>query len=325
MLTTARIGFRVHRFEILVAVLACVIVTITAAIVTIGLVQASAVVPAGCFDAWFWSIDTPNSNCEGPVQAFLAVRDDGPPVMTAMFLLPLLVGLLLGVPLVAGELETRTAETAWILVGSRTRWLAYLAIPSFALILITVGGAAVMAQILAAAREPWLVDSPSWESVGSFGTIVVARGAVAFAVGLLAGAVVGRTLPALIVAVIACAFIIVVASGAREAWLTANQQPLDARNGELIGAIVLTGSSPMFIDSAGLVLTSDEANARIPPGLTDEKIGRWLSDNLREVDLGVPASAVPAWERLEVIALGGTAALLLVGSFVAVGRRRPRS
>lgn len=324
MLTTARIGFRVHRFEILVAVLACLVVTITAGIVSVHLVQANALVPAGCFDSWSWSSVLPSSSCDGPVRAFLAARDDGPPVMTAMFVLPLLVGLLLGVPLVAGELETRTAETAWILAGSRNRWLAYVAVPTFGLILVAVGGAAVMAQILAAAREPWLVDGPSWESIGSFGTIVVARGAVAFGAGLLAGAVVGRTLPALIVAVIACAFIVVVAIGARQAWLTANQQPLDPRNGDLIGAINLSGSGQTFIDSSGAMLTSEEAFARIPPGLTDEAVEAWLSDNMREVDLGVPASAVPAWERLEVIGLGATTALLLVGSFVAVSHRRPR-
>ena len=323
MLTTARIGFRVHRFEILMAVLACVIVTITAAIVTVHLIQANALVPAGCWDELFWSSVPPSSSCESP-GLFFAARDDSAPVMTAMFVLPLLVGLLLGVPLVAGELETRTAETAWILAGSRNRWLAYLAIPTLALILVAVGGAAVMAQILAAAREPWLVDGPGWESIGSFGTIVVARGAVAFGAGLLAGAVVGRTLPALIVAVIACAFIVIVAMGARQAWVTANQQPLDGRNGNIPGAILGSGSRQTFIDSSGAVLTSEQAYARIPPGLMDEAVGAWLSDNMREVYLGVPASEVPAWERVEVIGLGATTALLLIGSFVVVNRRRPR-
>lgn len=324
MLTTARIGSRVHRFELIVVVLACVIVTITAAIVTVQLIQANARVPAGCFDAWALSSVPPSSSCEGPVQAFLAARNDGPPVMIAMFVLPLFVGLLLGVPLVAGELETRTAETAWVLAGSRNRWLAYLSIPTIALILVAVGGAAVMAQILAAAREPWLVDGPSWESIGSFGTIVVARGAVAFGAGVLAGAVVGRTLPALIVAVFACAFIVVVAISAREAWLRANQEPLDIRNGDLVGAINLSGAGQTFIDSSGTMLTSEEAYARIPPGLTDEESERWLSDNMREVNLGVPASGVPDWERIEVIGLSATTALLLAGSFVAVSHRRPR-
>jgi len=86
----------------------------------------------------------------------------------------------------------------------------------------------------------------------------------------------------------------------------------------------LSGTGQTFIDSSGAVLTSDKAYARIPPGLTDEEGGRWLSDNMREVNLGVPASAVPAWERLEVIGLGATTGVLLIGSFVAVGRRRPR-
>jgi len=85
MLTTARIEFRIHRFEILVAVLACLVVATTAAIVSIHLVQANALVPAGCWDEMFWSSGPPSNGCEGPIQAFLAVRDDGAPVMTAMF------------------------------------------------------------------------------------------------------------------------------------------------------------------------------------------------------------------------------------------------
>lgn len=160
--------------------------------------------------------------------------------------------------------------------------------------------------------------------VDLFGSIVIARGAVAFGVGLLTGAVVGRTLPALIIAAIACTFILVLAFGARQAWVTANQQLLDGRNGNVPGAIIASGSRQMFIDPSGAVLTSEEAFARIPPGLADEEIGPWLSDNMREVYLGVPPSGVPTWERLEVIGLGATTALLLVGSFVAVNHRRPR-
>ena len=45
---------------------------------------------------------------------------------------------------------------------------------------------------------------------------------------------------------------------------------------------------------------------------------------MREVYYGLPASAIPAWERLEVIGLGVATVVMVIGSFVVVERRRPR-
>ena len=58
MLTAAWIGFRVHRFEVVTAVLVSAVVTITAVIVKLHLDGASALVPAGCWDAWFTGAGT---------------------------------------------------------------------------------------------------------------------------------------------------------------------------------------------------------------------------------------------------------------------------
>jgi hypothetical protein len=325
MLATAQVGFRLHRFEILVAVLVSAIVTITAVVVILHLSGAAAQVPAGCWDALFSSTgDTPiPADCEAATQAFSEIdRAEASWAMAAMWVLPFAVGLLIGVPLVGYELEARTAETTWALAGSRRRWLAYLVVPALALVLIALGVAAAAAEILATAREPWLQGGPGWQDVGLFGPIVVARAAVALGVGLLTGAVVGRTLPALLLALVVCAVILFVTFTARQAWMEANKVELDGRNGYVAGGVVF--GRQMFIDAAGAVLTTEEAYARVPPGLTDEEAYPWIAANMREVYFGVPASAVPAWERLEVIGLGAASALLLAGTFVVVDRRRPR-
>jgi hypothetical protein len=324
MLTAAWIGFRVHRFEIVTAVLVSAIVTISAVIVKLHLDGAAALVPAGCWDAWFTGTGDVSSACDGPVRAFLDVNEsEVGRVMAAMAFLPFIVGLLVGVPLVGQELEARTAETAWSLAGSRRRWLANLSLPGVILVLVAVGVTAAAAGAVAVAREPWHAGGPGWSDLGLYGPIAVARGAAAFGVGLLAGAVVGRTLPALIVAVIGCALVVFVAGGARSAWAEANLEVIDARNGfSSQGAVIY--SSQMFVDASGAVLAPDAAFARMPDGLTDEQANAWMEANLREIYYGLPASAIPAWERLEVIGLGVATVVMLIGTFVVVERRRPR-
>ena len=323
MLTAARIGFRVHRFETLVALLVSVVVTITAAIVAVHLRNAAALVPAGCWDAWFAGAGVVAAGCEVPIRAFLDLNEaEVARVMAAMAIQPFIVGLLVGVPIVAGELEARTAETAWSLAGSRRRWLANLAIPGIVLVLAAVGIAAAAATVVATSREPWSATGPGWSDVGLYGPIVVARGAAAFGLGLLAGAVIGRSLPALITAILGCVLIVYLALAARAAWMDANQQLIDATNGfSAQGGYILSGQQ--FIDASGTLLTPEQAYARIPPGTADQDQYPWLQANMREVYSGVPASAFPAWERLEVIGLGVGAVVMLIGSFIVVERRRP--
>jgi hypothetical protein len=321
----ARVGFKIHRFEVVVAVLASIVVTVTAAIVILHLNEALALVPAGCFDAWFSSSgdDVIATGCDAPMTAFFALEQaEAGRVMAAMWVLPFAVGLLLGVPLIGHELETRTAETAWTLAGSRRRWLAYLAVPVIVLVVVALGIAAATAEALASARQPWMTDGPGWQDIGLYGPIVVARGAAAFGIGLLSGAVVGRVLPALTTAIVACGLLLFLLVGARHEWMVANQVELDGRNGYVAGGEIMTGQ--MYVDPSGEVLRPDEAFARIPSGLSDEEATAWMSANMREVYYGVPASAVPAWERLEVLGLAAGSILLIAASFVVVERRRPR-
>jgi hypothetical protein len=322
MLTAAWIGFKIHRFEIVVAILVSAVIAITGVITKLHLDGAAALVPAGCWDAWFTGGGDVPTSCDGPVRAFLDVNEsEVGRVMAAMAFLPFVVGLLVGVPLVGQELEARTAETAWSLAGSRRRWLGNLSAPGLALVLLTIGVAATVASMVVASREPWHAGGPGWSDLGLYGPIAIARGAAAFGVGLLVGAVVGRTLPALIVGVLGCALVVFAAGGARSAWMEANQQVIDGQNGYSEGAVILSGQ--MFIDASGAVLGPEEAYARIPQGTADEDQYAWLQANMREVYYGVPASAAPAWERLEVIGLAATTVLLLIGSFMVVERRRP--
>lgn len=327
MLEVMRVNYRLHRFEVLVVVLGCALFAVTAAIVTVHLNAAAAAIPAGCFDNWFAGLDDPTSGCEGPFRAFANINySEASMVMAAMSVLPFVAGLLLGPPLVAHELETRTAETAWVLAGARWRWLAGLVVPALVLLLVAVGIVAGLTAILEVARQPWLAGGPSWDDIGLYGPIVVARALVAFGIGLLLGALVGRTMPALTMAVIACVLLFALTWFARWAWVDGNAILIDGRNGSTSGG--LTIGQQMFQAADGTLLSTEEAYAQVPAAVTADPSGEgafaWMEAHYREVYRGVPASYAPTWAGLETIGLTGIAAALIVGSFMIVERRRPR-
>jgi hypothetical protein len=110
-----------------------------------------------------------------------------------------LVGLVLGVPIVARELELRTASIAWSLDARRRRWLVERFLPMLATGLL---GLAVVAwlgdEVVRAATPPGDLD---WLTVLHMrGAPLVTRGRAILAVALLVGSLVGRTLPAFLLA-----------------------------------------------------------------------------------------------------------------------------
>lgn len=200
MIRSAWLTFKMHRFEILAIAAASLLLALAAIVVARMLSDSS--VPYRCF--------------------LLAPEDPVPPecsttgsfsdlnssyaayAMAAMAVLPFVGGVLLGVPLVAQEVEQRTAQLAWSLSGSRRRWLlARLAVVG-AVLAGVLSVPALAAGLLEAARVPEVDPSVSFQDYGLRGPVVVARGLAALGLGVLAGVVVGRVLPALIVASVSC-------------------------------------------------------------------------------------------------------------------------
>jgi hypothetical protein len=114
---------------------------------------------------------------------------------TLVIVVPGLLGAFLGAPLVAGELESGTFRLAWTQDVSRGRWLA---------VRLAVTGLACMAV---AGLLGWLVtwwagplDRVGVDQFGSFDSrdiVPAGYAAFAFALGVLLGALLRRTLPAL--------------------------------------------------------------------------------------------------------------------------------
>ena len=132
------------------------------------------------------------------VAAFAAGRTDTTVRMWLSLLavvLPGLLGVFWGAPLVAGELESGSFRLAWTQDISRVRWLASR--------LAVTGLAAMAVTGLASWLVTWWagpLDRAGLDQFGSFDSrdiVPVGYAAFAFALGVLLGALLRRTLPAM--------------------------------------------------------------------------------------------------------------------------------
>ena len=99
----------------------------------------------------------------------------------------------------ASQLEARTAATAWSLNPSRTRWLLGQALPVTLVLGAAMALAAVVADRVVDAQVAW--GHSAFYYIGLHGPLALVRAFAALGIGLLAGALIGRTVPALAVGV----------------------------------------------------------------------------------------------------------------------------
>lgn len=321
MVISARLTLKLHRFEVGAAALAALALGVAALVVVYRLNAIH--VPAGCFEVWLSGGPDAAGDCTEPVQAFATINEEeAGRIFAAMAVLPFAVGLLAGVPIVGRELESRTAQTAWSLNGSRLRWLIRQLVPIAILLGVAVTFAALAANVLETTREPWYHSG--FSDLALHGPIVVARAFAAFGVGLLVGALVGRSLPAFIVGVLVSILLVMAAGMASESWLEGLPSTIIRNESAADPASPLPGlmTGQAWLGPDGTELTVDEAIAKVPPSEADQ--AAWLEDNgYQLVDLGVSDATLLGWQPYEIIGftLVGVASLA-AGAWV-VNRRRP--
>lgn len=325
MITQMRVAFRLQRFEIVAMTIAVLTVVVSALIVR-GRLDATAVSP-DCWLAWFGgSGPVAAGACENPVVTFLRINEEeAGKIMASMALLPLAAGLFLGVPLVAREIEGGTAPTVWFLAASRSLWLIRRVLPVLMILLVLVAGLAISSEVLWSGREPW---SPAlrFGDAGLHGPVVAAKGVAAFGLALLAGAALGRLLPAIIVGTALCLVLYLGAEMTRSLWLQAESMRhaivVDPSTGGYEEDLFPGGThfSQWWRTPEGELLFDEQALQRVPEGVDPYE---WLYANYDTVMTGVPGSAYPEWARLETtgFALIGLGALIV--AFPVVSRRRP--
>lgn len=120
-------------------------------------------------------------------------------VQMAVDFVPFVAGLVLGVPVVAREVEHGTAQIAWPMSGSRVRWLAWRFGPVLVIGLALIALPAIATDQMERAYFPH--SDIGFYLYEAHGVPMVMRTAFMLLAGVALGAMVGRLLPALLLGI----------------------------------------------------------------------------------------------------------------------------
>lgn len=342
MLRGALLTFKMHRFEVAISAIVLVLFGIWVWMVSAQMLDLD--ISATC-----WPRDI-NGNyaqagCDELMETFWGYQSAAGYPRVGLALLAPIVGLLLGVPIVAREIELRTAELAWSLALRRSRWLLARLLPMLVFALIGFVVLGWLGERLFTALEVGRA-APDLTEVASQGATLVARGFMALGIGLLVGALIGRTLPALVLAAVAVLVWCVVAVPTvqhtmfadRAVWVSQNDSgwrdgagPIAYLDGGIFdpsrqGVDGEPGArldeeqdpTPLVVAACGPEPESYET----PEGIAFQECSDtfWGSVQWERV---VPASSFGHFQLVETVlglVIGGVALLL---TFLVVARRRP--
>ncbi len=249
--------------------------------------------------------------------------------------LPFVVGGLLGAPLLARELETGTGRLAWSLSGSRLRWFIWRLVPALVLVVVLLVPAALAANRL---LWEWQRIDPTFNFYGDQwrGAPLVARGLAAFGIAVLAGVLVRRILPALLVTAVA---VVILYNGLEWAsgvgYLMPMQvlgDPADPGNPAAVTPGSYQWSVALEAPDGSFHLAQDVARENGFPRFNaqgvlvndDAVFIAWYSARgYRQLNAGWDASRYPDSVFRESASLAGGAIVLLVASVVGLSRSRP--
>ena len=310
---------RIHRFVVLLAVI--VVVAFTVAVAGAILHLQSLVPPAGC------DVTSRDETCLEAIWAYrgaawdIGILRGRVPTLAAAGL-----GLILGVPIVAGEVERGTTLLAWSLAARRRTWLLHRAVPLLVLLLLGVGLIAVAQTQLAAAVASALDEPPDQlGQLGSAGPTLVAYGLLGFGAAVLLGALIGRSLPALAVGGILLALVIVLGGPATrylasgflsETW----REDYDPVARTWIEPAATLSSGDVRFEVAGELLHRRELAERKPAGVSRDE---WYATEVTRVRTVVPARVYPVIEASQTMGMSLLGLCAFGAAFVVVSRRRP--
>ncbi len=124
--------------------------------------------------------------------------------VAVVYLVPAIIGMFWGAPLIARELEDRTYRLAWIQSVTRTRWLAVkLGLLGLTAMVITGLFNLIITWWASPLDQAATIGSPILSNrmmpllFAGHGIVPIGYAAFAFALGATAGALIGRTVPAM--------------------------------------------------------------------------------------------------------------------------------
>jgi hypothetical protein len=299
------------------------------AAVILGLIM---VAVAGGAIAWLRSFDIPDE-CFGPADLALcnpyqaarfaygeAVSNVGNPAAIATLVVPIVVGVVLGIALLARELEQQTTNFAWSIAPSRTAWLRDRVIPMLLVLLVQGLAGGGLGDILMGLRQRGVDPWQNFEALGLRGPAIAGAGLMVFGIAGLVGAAVGRQLPALLISGALIGFGVYGAFAVSDGWVQGDAE-VGTYDQVAIGDKVLDS---LVRTPEGEYISWDEAYQRYGSELdTLNYDGTSSATGLSVATRYVPGEKYPAAvARLSgLLGLGGLAAIAL--TFVVVQRRRP--
>jgi hypothetical protein len=148
----------------------------------------------------------PGTDCASAIDAFNATSRTLSGLLPLLNLLPCLAGVFIGAPLVAREIEDGTWRLAWSQGVTRRGWLRGQLIGTLA---VTALSAALFTAVLTWWLSPVDYVNGRFTDNGFdfYGIVPLAWALLAFAIGLLAGAVARRVIPAMAVTLLGYAAI----------------------------------------------------------------------------------------------------------------------
>jgi hypothetical protein len=309
-----RLSWRMQRWELIFLVGGALLIAAAAAIVAwqIPIAYANAMAcieragtdsaQAACRSEFDWA------NLLGGASTFLRA---------AVTVVPFAVGILLGAPLVAGEIEKRTASVAWSLSPSRTWWLAGRALPILVAVVIAL-------LLLGQASEAMILATPDAElgfpTYAMHGPLVAARGLATFGLGVVVGLIMGRVLPAILVTGLLSIALLGALQIGREQLMHAEATWVKADEDGLSDFIMVYDQA-FFDDATGELVTYDEASARFPEVFGPE--GSWMPPGMTPAYLTTPRERYPVFVAREMAALLAVTVLAGGAGLWVVRWRRP--
>lgn len=326
MIRAGWVTLKQHRVEVVIALALALLGTAWAVWVE---VRATGVnVPPDCFAVWIAAGMDGAGACTGPMRAWGTIlADAGDSFRQFNEFLPFVLGALVGVPIVAGEIEARTASIAWSLSPSRIRWLIRQVVPVALVTGLGLSVAAVAAGVIEHDHETWGGGYRDVVHIGHYGYGLVARAFGAFGIALALGALLGRQLPSFLLAVPLALGFLTGLTEVRNAWFASHEahvfETRELPNGEIEQVAYGVATDWAWRTPDGVVISKEDAVALVPAERLDQYEG-WLEERgYLGVSIGISTDVAFGWAPLEA----GAYTLLGLGSIVVgawlVNRRRP--
>jgi hypothetical protein len=312
-MSLARVILRPHRFEAAGVVIMAVLAFIVAGGLVLRLLAYG--IPSECFTqaAGASCVDRqPDMNAYFETVGFWGFL-----AMAFITVLPAFSGVFFGISLVGKELDQGTTTFAWSIAPSRRRWLMQRVLPIGAAILIIGLAAGAVADVVAVMREPGTDPNASLAQLGIRGPVIGAETIAYFGLALLVGAVVGRILPALLLAIVLVVPAFAGVTILTDTFLGSETVLTDATDGAIPGRVV----DFMLRSPEGELLTWQQVYDRYGEPAMESVDGPGAT--FRTVLRVNPPELYPIAVARMFILYSTIGLLATVLSFAVVDRRRP--